>query len=160
MKKRNIIIILSIILLVILDQLTKFLVVKLIPLNNAVILIRNFLKFYYIQNTGAAFGMFSGYLILLIIITFVVLYFLYKEIKTSKIDNLNICSLVLIISGSIGNLIDRVFRKYVIDFISFTLFKHEMAIFNVADIYITIGVIIYLLGILRERNYERNSSKK
>ena len=146
MKKRNIIIILSIILLVILDQLTKFLVVKLIPLNNAVILIRNFLKFYYIQNTGAAFGMFSGYLILLIIITFVVLYFLYKEIKTSKIDNLNICSLVLIISGSIGNLIDRVFRGYVIDFIDVKIFNFPN--FNIADISIVSGVIVLLYIIL------------
>ena len=142
MKKRNIIIILSIVLLVILDQLTKFLVVKLIPLNNAVILIRNFLKFYYIQNTGAAFGMFSGYLILLIIITFVVLYFLYKEIKTSKIDNLNICSLVLIISGSIGNLIDRIIYGHVIDFIDFRIINYP--IFNLADTAIVIGVFIIL----------------
>ena len=146
--------------LVILDQLTKFLVVELIPLNNSVILIRNFLKFYYIQNTGAAFGMFSGYTILLVLFTFFVLYFLYKEIKDNKVDNLNLCTLVLLFAGAIGNLIDRVFRKYVIDFISFTLFKHEMAIFNVADIYITFGVIIYLFGILRDRKNERNSSKK
>ena len=146
--------------LVILDQLTKFLVVELIPLNNSVILIRNFLKFYYIQNTGAAFGMFSGYTILLVLFTFFVLYFLYKEIKDNRVDNLNLCTLVLLFAGAIGNLIDRVFRKYVIDFISFTLFKHEMAIFNVADIYITFGVIIYLFGILRDRKNERNSSKK
>ena len=146
--------------LVILDQLTKFLVVELIPLNNSVILIKNFLKFYYIQNTGAAFGMFSGYTILLVLFTFFVLYFLYKEIKDNKVDNLNLCTLVLLFAGAIGNLIDRVFRKYVIDFISFTLFKHEMAIFNVADIYITFGVIIYLFGILRDRKNERNSSKK
>ena len=160
MKKRNIIIILSIILLVVLDQLTKFLVIKLIPLNDSIILIKNFLKFYYIQNKGAAFGMFSGYIILLVIFTLFALYFLYKEIKDNKLDNMSVCSLLLIFAGAIGNLIDRVCRKYVIDFISFTLFRHEMAIFNVADIYITIGVIIYLLGILRERNYERNSSKK
>ena len=146
--------------LVILDQLTKFLVVELIPLNNSVILIKNFLKFYYIQNTGAAFGMFSGYTILLVLFTFFILYFLYKEIKDNKVDNLNLCTLVLLFAGAIGNLIDRVFRKYVIDFISFTLFKHEMAIFNVADIYITFGVIIYLFGILRDRKNERNSSKK
>ncbi len=146
--------------LVILDQLTKFLVVELIPLNNSVILIRNFLKFYYIQNTGAAFGMFSGYTVLLVLFTFFVLYFLYKEIKDNKVDNLNLCTLVLLFAGAIGNLIDRVFRKYVIDFISFTLFKHEMAIFNVADIYITFGVIIYLFGILWDRKNERNSSKK
>ena len=93
-------------------------------------------------------------------ITLGVLYFLYKEIKDNKVDNLNLCTLVLLFAGAIGNLIDRVFRKYVIDFISFTLFKHEMAIFNVADIYITFGVIIYLFGILRDRKNERNSSKK
>ena len=156
MKKRNIIIILSILLLVILDQVTKLLVINLIPLNDSVILIKNFLKFYYIQNTGAAFGMFSGYTIILVMITLGVLYFLYKEIKNNKVDNLSISSF----AGAIGNLIDRVLRKHVIDFISFTLFKHEMAIFNVADIYITFGVIIYIIGILRERKYERDSNKK
>lgn len=160
MKKRNIIIILSILLLVILDQVTKLLVINLIPLNDSVILIKNFLKFYYIQNTGAAFGMFSGYTIILVMITLGVLYFLYKEIKNNKVDNLSISSFVLIFAGAIGNLIDRVLRKHVIDFISFTLFKHEMAIFNVADIYITFGVIIYIIGILRERKYERDSNKK
>ena len=159
MKKRNIIIILSILLLVILDQLTKLLVIKLIPLNDSVILIKNFLKFYYIRNTGAAFGMFSGYTIILILITLGVLYFLYKEIKNNKIDILSISSFVLIFAGAIGNLIDRVFRHYVIDFISFTLFKREMAIFNVADIYITFGVALIMYSIIKEGINERNRGK-
>ena len=82
---------------------------------------------------------------------------IYELLKTKNKLNLIACS--LIISGSLGNLIDRVFRGYVIDFISFTLFKREMAIFNVADICITFGVILYIIIILKEGKNERVNSK-
>ena len=65
----------------------------------------------------------------------------------------------LIISGALGNLIDRVFRGYVVDFISFILFNKEMAIFNVADAFITIGVVILLIYIFKEGKYERSNNK-
>ena len=158
MKKDYLKYILIIIFLTCLDQLTKFIVIKSFSANESLILIKNFLKFYYIKNTGASFGIFSNQNILLIIITVLLIgYIIYDTIK-SKNSNLRFISTSLILGGALGNLIDRVFRKYVVDFISFTVLGHEMAIFNVADMFISFGVILYIYIIFKEGKYERNSS--
>ena len=83
---------------------------------------------------------------------------IYEFIKTN--NKCGIISSSLIISGALGNLIDRLFRGYVVDFFSFTIFKKEMAIFNVADSFITIGVIIYIIVLFMEGKNERIKSKK
>ena len=159
MKKRYIKYFIIVILLTFLDQLTKYIVVNSFNVGEMKILINNFLKFYYIRNTGASFGIFSNQNIFLIVLTLLlVIYIIYDTFKSKK-SNIRFISTALILSGAFGNLIDRVLRKYVVDFISFTLFNHEMAIFNVADIYITFGVLLYIYIIFMEGKYERNSSK-
>lgn len=153
MKKEKIKYILLGLVLIIVDQITKILVKDLM-------IIKNFLKFTYIKNTGAAFGILSGNRIIIILVTLILIgYLIYDSLKNNK-TKLELFSYLLIISGAIGNLIDRVFFGYVRDFISFTLFSKEMAIFNVADIYITFGVIIYLYIIIRDGSNERNNSRK
>ena len=159
MKKRNIFIILLCLLLVFIDVLSKYLIVTYLGSNNVLILIKNFLKFMYIKNTGAALGFLSGNTIILIIITCLLLFYIFKEIKKNVNNKLILFSYLLIFSGALGNLIDRIFRGYVVDFISFTLFNKEMAIFNVADIYITFGVIILLIMLVREMYHEKNNNK-
>lgn len=159
MKKRLFIYIFILIALVSFDQLTKYIVINSFNVNDKLILINNFLKFYYIRNTGISFGMLSNQKYIIILLTLLVIaYVIYETIKNKK-NKLMIISSSLIISGAIGNLIDRVFRGYVVDFISFTLFKKEMAIFNIADILITFGIILYIYIILMEGKNERNSSK-
>ncbi len=96
---------------------------------------------------------------MLILITVVLLFYLLKEFKNSK-NKLNITAYTLIISGAIGNLIDRIFRKYVVDFISFTLFGHEMAVFNIADTYITFGIILLIYCIVKEERSERVNRRR
>lgn len=153
MKKEKIKYILLGLVLIIVDQITKILVKDLM-------IIKSFLKFTYIKNTGAAFGILSGNRIIIILVTLILIgYLIYDSLKNNK-TKLELFSYLLIISGAIGNLIDRVFFGYVRDFISFTLFSKEMAIFNVADIYITFGVIIYLYIIIRDGSNERNNSRK
>ena len=88
------------------------------------------------------------------------IFYIVKEIKKNIDNNLSLLSFSLILGGAVGNLIDRIFRGYVVDFISFTLFKREMSIFNVADMYITIGVILLIYIVLKEGKYERVSSRK
>lgn len=159
MKKKNILICMFIIFLILIDQLSKFLIVKFINLNESIILINNFLKILYIRNTGAAFGILGRSTFILIIITIILIYFIIKEIIKNKDNKLVLFCYSLILSGAIGNLIDRIFRRYVVDFISFTLFNREMAIFNVADIFITIGVVLYAIILIREGSNERNNNK-
>lgn len=154
MKKGNIKIIILILLFIVIDFVSKILVINLLE-SNTLIIINNFLKFTYIKNMGAAFGILSGNIILLIIITLFFIYYIIKELKNNSDKKLSIISYALILSGAIGNLIDRVFRGYVVDFISFTIFRREMAVFNVADSYITIGVILLLISMFKENLWKK-----
>ena len=81
---------------------------------------------------------------------------IYEFIKSD--NKLHLISTILIISGAFGNLIDRIFRGYVVDFISFTFFGYEASIFNVADSFITIGVIFYIINIILEGKYGKDNS--
>ena len=128
-------------------------------MNDKLILIDNFLKFYYIRNTGISFGILSNHTFIIICLTIlIIIYMIYESIK-NKNNKLLLVSSSLIISGAFGNLIDRLFRGYVVDFISFTLFKREMAIFNLADMFITFGIILYIIVLIVEGKNERNSNK-
>lgn len=148
MKKGTIKLLIIVFILILFDQITKYIVSSLL-MNNSLILIKNFLKFSYVENEGAAFGILRGNLLFLIVISIFLIYYIIKEIKSNK-NNGIIYAYSLILSGALGNLIDRVFRGYVIDFISFTFFKREMAIFNVADSYITIGAFLLIFLMIKE----------
>ncbi len=148
MKKGTIKLLIIIFLLILFDQTTKYLVSSLL-LDNSLIIIKNFLKFTYVENVGAAFGILKGNIVFLIIISLFLIYYIIKEIKNNK-DNNIIYAYSLVLSGALGNLIDRIFRGYVIDFISFTFFKRDMAVFNIADSYITIGVFLLIFFMIKE----------
>jgi signal peptidase II len=145
MKKVNIKTIFIILLLVIIDFISKLLVINLLK-DNTLIIIKNFLKFTYVKNYGAAFGILSGSVILLVLLTIIFIYYIIKEIKNNSSNKLSMYSYVLILSGALGNLIDRIFRGYVVDFISFRIFGREMAVFNIADSFITIGAILLIIS--------------
>ena len=113
-----------------------------------IIVIKNILSFTYTENVGAAFSMFSGQVVFLILFSiificvFVAIDFMYKEKNWWFVTGIS-----LVLGGAIGNLIDRIFLGYVRDFISFDLIKN-FAICNFADCCITIGCVcigIYLI---------------
>lgn len=145
-------IIISIILLCI-DQISKLLVVNLLTKTNSITIIKNFFYLTYINNDGAAFSILVGKRIFLILIAVLVIVMLIRYIKKNNIQNkLELVSLALIIGGSLGNLMDRVVRGYVIDFLDFKLFNYNFPIFNLADTFIVIGVFLLLLKEIRKEN--------
>lgn len=147
-----IIIIISIILLCI-DQISKLLVVNLLTKTNSITIIKNFFYLTYINNDGAAFSILVGKRIFLILIAVLVIVMLIRYIKKNNIQNkLELVSLALIIGGSLGNLMDRLVRGYVIDFLDFKLFNYNFPIFNLADTFIVIGVFLLLLKEIRKEN--------
>lgn len=148
MKKKYLYIILFVIGLVFIDQISKLLVVN--YLNNEIVLINNFFSLEYVKNTGAAFGYFSGNIFLLIIVTIGLIIYLISELKNNIDKKLNVIFTLLIIAGAIGNLIDRVFRGFVVDFISFILFNNQMPVFNIADIFVTCGVLGLIFVMFKE----------
>ena len=157
MNKKHLIIIIGLI-IILLDQITKILVI-----NKNIILIPNLLSLTYTQNTGTAFGIGSNNAIIIIILNIIVLGVIIKFLKERKDDvEMNILiSLILIASGGISNLIDRIFRGYVVDFIDVNLFNFPN--FNVADISIIIGIGILLIVIIKSffsRKTIKNYGKK
>ncbi len=145
-------IIISIILLCI-DQISKLLVVNLLTKTDSITIIKNFFYLTYINNDGAAFSILVGKRIFLILIAVLVIVMLISYIKKNNIQNkLELVSISLIIGGSLGNLMDRVIRGYVIDFLDFKIFNYNFPIFNLADTFIVIGVFLLLLKEIRKEN--------
>lgn len=136
----------SILLLVILDQFTKWLAIVKLKGKESFDIIKNVLEFAYLENRGAAFGMLQNQRIFFVILTVSMLigiaYLFLKTPKTKKYLPLRICA-VVITAGAIGNLIDRVLRGFVVDFIYFSLI--DFPIFNVADIYVTVTFFVLIL---------------
>ncbi len=132
------------ILLVIIDQMTKYFTVQNISLGEVVEFIPNIVSLTYIRNTGAAFSILEGqmwffYIITVIVVAFL-LYYMYTEAKENK--GLGFI-LSLVLAGALGNFIDRIVFKYVIDMIKLEFI--DFAIFNVADSYLTVGVILLII---------------
>ena len=140
------IIILSIIFLII-DQITKILVVNSLVPGENIEIIKNIFNIIYTNNTGAAFSILLGKRIFLIVVAVLIIGVLLYYIKRNKIEKkIDIIALSFVIGGSLGNLIDRIVRGYVIDFISIKIGNYNFPIFNVADALIVVGVILLLLG--------------
>lgn len=138
--------ILAILILVGIDQYTKFLAVLNLK-TNAINLIDNVFQLTYLENNGAAFGIMNGKKMFFIFFTIIVLILVcvvYLQIPKEKHYTLLRLVSILFASGAIGNMIDRVWHNYVIDFFYFELINFP--VFNVADCYVTIaaGLLIFL----------------
>ena len=150
--KRKVSIFISILLLILLDQAVKGYVVKEIPLGGMRRFIPKVVSLTYLKNSGAAFSMLENQQWFFTIITLIAMgaafVYLYRHIEGSI---WLLLGLTLIISGGIGNFIDRLRQGFVVDM--FHLDFMNFAIFNVADIYLTIGVGLLLIYILREESH-------
>ncbi|MEW5322590.1 signal peptidase II [Geobacillus thermoleovorans] len=128
---------------VILDQWTKWLVVRYMRLGESIPIIDNVLYITSHRNRGAAWGMLEGqfwlfYLITVIVVAAIVIYI--RRLKPS--ERLAGVGLGLMLGGAVGNFIDRVFRKEVVDFIHTYIGTYSFPVFNVADSALTVGVIL------------------
>ena len=138
--------------LVVFDLLSKKIVFDSIDLHTFISL-TFFLDLTHIHNFGISFGLFSGLISpwLLIIIGLLVVGFIFYLMKSAS-DMFEEWGFLIIISGALSNIIDRIFNGYVIDFIYFHYKYFFWPAFNFADIYITIGIIMIVINILRKIN--------
>ncbi|MCR4923574.1 MAG: signal peptidase II [Lachnospiraceae bacterium] len=137
--------IIALIILIIIDQFTKKLAVIYLMDKEPFSLIKGVLEFYYLPggNKGAAFGLFQGQRAFFIIIAFLVIAFVgYLLVRIPAVSKYRLIRVMLIFvaAGGLGNMIDRVFQSYVVDFIYIRIINFP--VFNVADMYVTCGVII------------------
>ena len=129
-----------------LDQFTKFLASKNLFLNQSIPVISQVFHFTLIHNKGAAFGILKERVPLFIIASTLAIILLYLNIKKHRKTSLYSISLGLILSGALGNLIDRLFLGYVIDFLDFRIWP----VFNIADSAITVGAILLGWSMIRK----------
>ena len=139
---------LLIIFLVVLDQISKILISSFLSLGESLNLLP-FLNFTLIHNTGIAFSIFSGgglisRWLLVAAVSGILAYLLFQMYKKTPKHQLELISLIFIISGGLGNLVDRVFLGYVVDFVHVFYQDYSFYVFNMADSYITVGIILYL----------------
>lgn len=153
MKKRKIILLIidlaAMILFTYLDQFTKNMAVLHLKGQPSVPILKDILVLQYLENKGAAFGMLQNQKIFFIFIEVLILFvigFVLVRMPSEKKYNLMHVILVLVASGAIGNMIDRMAQDYVVDFIYFVLI--DFPIFNVADIYVTCATVIFVIVVL------------
>ncbi len=136
-------------LIFILDRVSKFLILNYVSTYGEIdIHVNNFLNLYLVWNTGIGFGLFSSNSILvynlitalIFIINCVIIYIIYSE------KNVKSYLFALILGGSVGNMFDRLYYSAVPDFIDFNFKGYHWFIFNVADIFITLGIICLILA--------------
>ncbi|MBB6452995.1 signal peptidase II [Salirhabdus euzebyi] len=140
------------------DQWTKWLIVKNMTLMESIPVIENFFYITSHRNKGAAWGILQGQMWFFYIITVVVVIgvIIYLQ-KFGRQHVLLGLSLGLILGGAIGNFIDRVFRQEVVDFFDFIIFGYDFPIFNIADSALVVGVILMIIYTLFEERFKRRA---
>ncbi|MFG6115201.1 signal peptidase II [Halobacillus sp. MO56] len=146
--------------IVVIDQWTKWLVVKNMYLGESIPVIANFFYLTSHRNRGAAWGILQGQMIFFYIITLIVIgviiYYLHQYGKQYKLGGI---ALALLLAGAIGNFIDRLLRKEVVDFFDFIIFTYDYPIFNIADSSLVIGVILVMIASFLDERKKKESTQ-
>lgn len=129
-----------------LDQISKFLAIKYLVNIGSIPIIKDIFHLTYVENRGAAFGMFQNNQMVFVVVALIAcifgLYYLYKK----QLNLLGKSAIILIIAGAIGNLIDRVKLGFVVDYFDFRIVWNY--VFNVADVFVVIGTILLCIYII------------
>lgn len=146
---------------IVLDQISKLLVVAFLKPVGTLPLIPNVFHFTYLENDGAAFGMLSEHRWIFMVISSVAILaigvYLFRFCRESMLFRV---SLAMIVSGGVGNMIDRIRLGYVIDFIDFRAFSFWKWIFNVADALVVVGCILIFLSVILDEVKSHREKKK
>ena len=134
----------------IIDLLIKIIVINFMELYDTIKIIPGFFNITYVRNTGAAFSILEDSRIFFIVITFIALIVIYLFLLKDKVLNKYQTFLYsMLIGGIVGNLVDRIIYGYVIDYLSFNIFGYSFPVFNIADSFIVISVILLVLNEMR-----------
>jgi len=147
---------LSALLIVVIDQFLKYLVVKFMYLGQSLPVLNDAVKITYVRNTGAAFSLFVGFSPYLafvgLVVAVAVIYFHYRPPTANLTLQIGLSCLL---GGSIGNLLDRIVRSYVVDYLDITIWP----VFNFADIMINIGVFFIVFNSLKSPPEQKEEGK-
>ena len=136
---------------VVIDQLIKIVISSKVALDSSFPIVKGFWYITNVHNTGAAFSILEGSRLLFIavgIIAIVLVALYYKSIEDKTDYDVVVFS--LLIGGIIGNMIDRIIHGYVIDYLSFNIFGYNFPVFNLADTFIVIAIVLFVFRIIKE----------
>ncbi|QLK85810.1 signal peptidase II [Staphylococcus sp. 17KM0847] len=134
------------------DQLTKWLIATQMKVGESFVVIPHFLSITSHRNDGAAWGILSGQMFFFYIVTVVIIVALIMfYVKETKGNMLMQVAISLLLAGAVGNFIDRVRHGEVVDFIDTVFFSYDFPIFNIADASLTIGVVLLVIILLKDQ---------
>ena len=146
---------------IIIDQMIKFVINNNIDLYDQNTIIDNFFNLTNVRNYGAAWSILTGSRIMLIIVTILIMIGLYYFfIRKEKLKKYEKVIYGFLYGGIIGNLIDRIFRGYVIDYLEFYIFGYNFPVFNLADILIVISMFFIIISVIKGDKDEIVSRRK
>lgn len=132
------------------DQIVKLLIISNLKLSESIVVINNFFYLSYLQNEGSAFNLLTVNKWFFVFLSLLALYVIIKYfIIDENITKMEALAYILIIGGIVGNLIDRLSYGYIIDYIDIFIGHYNYPVFNLADSFIVIGVIIVIWNLLK-----------
>ena len=132
-----------------LDQFSKLLILRYMDLNQSIVIIENIFRLTYVRNTGAAFSILTGWVNLLIpISSLAVIFIIFFYLRLSKDERWMRVALSFVLGGALGNLIDRIAYRSVVDFLDFGWRNFRWATFNFADTFVDVGVAMIIIKIV------------
>ncbi|WP_085508118.1 signal peptidase II [Thalassobacillus devorans] len=145
---------------IVLDQWSKWMVVKNMYIGESLTIIENFFYLTSHRNRGAAWGILQGQMIFFYIVTLIVvgviIYYMHQYGKKYRLAGI---ALSLLLAGAIGNFIDRLIRKEVVDFFDFIIFTYDYPIFNIADSSLVVGVILVIIASILDERKKKESTQ-
>jgi signal peptidase II len=159
LKEKYGVLILGLTISLVLDQLSKMIVIFHFPNHGGLAIIPGFFELYHVHNTGSAFSLFQNnpLLFFLIVNLLAIGFILYYFVKLERNDLRLAAALSLIMGGALGNLLDRIRHGFVIDFFRLHFNDFSWPVFNVADIAILFGVSLFALNLIRSEMHLRKS---
>lgn len=136
------------------DMLSKFLVSNCLVLSERIEVVPKFFYVTYTKNTGVAFSFLEGRMSFIVIMTVVILLLLVVYLTKRNLCRLEKVAYGLVLGGAIGNLLNRVMNGYVIDFIDVHIFSYHYPIFNLADTFIVVGIVLILFDMMWKERRE------
>ena len=146
--------------ILIIDQIVKITVDNIWRFSEIIPVISNFLYFTKVYNDGAAWSMFDGSVIILIVIAILALIFLLNYQRNFQNKYRNIVAFGLVYGGLLGNLVDRIIYGYVIDYIKILIGNYNFPVFNIADMAIVGGFILLIYAVIKGEDKNEFSSKR
>ena len=128
------------------DIVSKLIISNLMDIHDTIKIVDDFFYITYVRNTGAAWSIFSDKTWLIIIISLIIIgivvFYIYKNKPKMKLEKIGYA---LILGGAVGNFLDRIIYGYVVDFLDFYIFGYNYPIFNLADVFIVVGIFLLVI---------------